>query len=239
MSHTDHRQFGASLDVGIDLPLAAAPSRGMARVVDIVLLSVFQAFVVTVLLLVVAGAALAAGDALDGPYIGILAGLALLVLFVLQWFFLTGLELYTRGQTPGKKLMGLRVVRDDGGALTLVPALLRNLLRLDTIPGAVVLDLALMLWGSSGKRLGDIVAGTVVIEEIASGQARSWPPALAAAEVNLLETWFARVPDLDADRREPIAARLVDRLDAAHPGLLQRNASAVVTLEALAPRATA
>ncbi len=229
-------RFGASLDVTIDLPLAGAPSRGLARIVDILLLSLVQAVVGGVL-----GVALFVGLGLtdaEPTVIGVAVGVWLLVVFVIQWFFLTWLELSTRGQTPGKKMLGLRVVRDDGGTLTLAPALIRNLLRLDAIPGGSVLDLGLMLWSTDGKRLGDLAAGTVVIEEPPAPPARAWPAALTAPEVSLLEVWFARAPNLDPSRREPIAARLVDRLDAAHPGLVRRDASAVSTLEALAPRAT-
>lgn len=229
--------FGASLDVAIDLPLATAPSRGLARIVDILVVSVVQLVVGSVI--GVAGAvALGLGDA-DPTTIGIAVGVWLLVLFVLQWCFLTGLELWMGGQTPGKRLLGLRVVRDDGGTLTLVPALIRNLLRLDSIPGGGVIDLALLLWTPEGKRLGDLAAGTVVIEEPKAGPARTWPAWLPASDVALLEVWFARAPNLDPDRREPIAEKLVARLAAAHPERVARAETALLTLERLAPLADA
>ncbi|MFN7142381.1 MAG: RDD family protein [Myxococcota bacterium] len=235
----DAGRFGASLDVTIDLPLAGAGSRGLARVVDLLLLMAVQFVVAVVLGLGVVGALLVTVgfDDPSATVIGIAVGAWLLLLFVIQWGFLTWLELYTRGQTPGKKLLKLRVVRDDGGSLTLVPALLRNLLRLDAIPGGTVIDLALMLWGDQGKRLGDLAAGTVVVDESGETPPRVWPPALSAREVALLGVWFARVADLDPTRREPIAARLRARLDATHPGLVPADDSAVRALERLAPPA--
>lgn len=239
----DAGRFGASLDVTIDLPLAGAPSRGLARIVDMLFLWAVQFVVAFLAGIVLAFAVIAAGGVSSfdpsGTTIGLAVGAYLLLAFAIQWGALTSIELYMRGQTPGKKLMKLRVVRDDGGSLTLVPALLRNLLRLDMIPGATLLDLALMLWGGQGKRLGDLAAGTVVVDESGDATARVWPPALSAREVALLGVWFARVPDLEPARREPIAARLRARLDAAHPGLVPADDSAVRALERLAPPAAA
>jgi len=93
------------------------------------------------------------------------------------------------GQTPGKRLLGLRTVRDDGGTLTMVPALIRDLLRVDSFPIAGLVDLAVMLLHPSGKRIGDLAAGTV------------------------------RAPDLTPARRAHIAGRLVARLAPAYPSL--------------------
>jgi uncharacterized RDD family membrane protein YckC len=231
----DHGRFGASLDVNIDLPLATAGSRGLARMIDLVLLAVIQMGLGLGFGLGAVGLALWLD--LEGGGIGLAVGAVLMLMFLAQWFLLTWLELRGAGQTPGKMVVGIRVVRDDGGTLTLGPALLRNLLRLDTFPGALVIDLALLLWGTDGKRLGDRAAGTVVVVEPTSAPARSWPSALSASEVTLLGVWFARAPDLDPDRREPIAQRLVARLSAAHPNLVPTDSTAVAALDNLAPTA--
>ena len=224
------RSFGASLDVDIDLPLAGAASRGLARMVDLLILSIVQ-FAVWVGVGAVFGVMYAAKLASVGPLIG--AGL--LIVFLMSWFASTALELWFRGQPPGKKLLGLRVVRDDGGELTLVPSLLRNLLRLDNIPGGMVFDLAFMLVSDDGKRFGDLAAGTVVVDEAKVQNAtRAWPLALAAREVALLEQWYQRAPNLEPERRQAIAEKLVAKLSAAHPGLVPEGAP-VLALEQLAP----
>lgn len=91
----------------------------------------------------------------------------LLGLFTVVWglgsFFYYGLfELFMRGQTPGKRLAKVRVVKSDGFSLDAVSILVRNLFRvLDHIPVLWVVPLA----SSSGLRFGDMVAGTIVVQE--------------------------------------------------------------------------
>ncbi len=72
-----------------------------------------------------------------------------------------------RGQTPGKRLLGLRVIREDGLPVGLKESLLRNLLRVaDLQPGMTyVLGMVCLVRDSKGRRLGDIVAGTIVVRD--------------------------------------------------------------------------
>ncbi|MBL8180637.1 MAG: RDD family protein [Blastocatellia bacterium] len=74
------------------------------------------------------------------------------------------------GQTPGKRLLKLRVIREDGRPLTIWEAITRNLVRIcDAIPGFVIpvysLGLIAIFLSPRDQRLGDIFAGTVVIRE--------------------------------------------------------------------------
>jgi uncharacterized RDD family membrane protein YckC len=74
------------------------------------------------------------------------------------------------GQTPGKRLLKLRVIREDGRPLTLWEAIARNLLRIgDAVPGFIIpvysVGLIVIFLSSRDQRLGDIFAGTVVIRE--------------------------------------------------------------------------
>jgi uncharacterized RDD family membrane protein YckC len=74
------------------------------------------------------------------------------------------------GQTPGKRLLKLRVIREDGRPLTLWEAIARNLLRVgDAVPGFVIpiysVGLIVIFLSNRDQRLGDIFAGTVVIRE--------------------------------------------------------------------------
>jgi hypothetical protein len=74
------------------------------------------------------------------------------------------------GQTPGKRLLKLRVIREDGRPITLWEAVARNLLRIfDAIPGMVIpiysLGLISIFLSSRDQRFGDMFAGTVVIRE--------------------------------------------------------------------------
>lgn len=226
----DAQRFAASLDVEIDLPLAGAGSRVLARAVDVLIL--FFGQLVLGVLVFAAGSAVTAAIGTDA--LGWIIGGALLVWFLLQWFLSAFLELWTGGRPPGKRMLGLRVVRDDGATLTLGAALLRNLLRLETIPGGLLVDLVVMGLRDDGRRLGDLAAGTLVVAEPKPVATRSFPPELGAAEVTLLETWFARVLELEPERRSEVAGKVAARIAAAHPGLLP-DGEPLQALEALAP----
>jgi uncharacterized RDD family membrane protein YckC len=94
----------------------------------------------------------------------------IIVLFLIFASYFIVFEWLWNGQTPGKRWLKLRVIRDDGRPLTLWEAIARNLLRLaDAAPGFVlpVYSIGLIAIFLSGRdqRLGDIFAGTVVIRE--------------------------------------------------------------------------
>jgi uncharacterized RDD family membrane protein YckC len=73
-------------------------------------------------------------------------------------------ETVTRGRTPGKYLVGLRVVGMEGQPLDAKSAMIRNLLRaVDTLPGGYAVGLIAMVASEYGQRLGDQAAGTLVI----------------------------------------------------------------------------
>jgi len=80
--------------------------------------------------------------------------------------FWIGFELRWNGQTPGKRLLGLRVVGDGGLSLEPTQVILRNVLRLvDVLPGLFGVAGAVALLHPEHRRVGDIVAGTLVIHE--------------------------------------------------------------------------
>ena len=94
----------------------------------------------------------------------------IIVLFALFSGYFAFFEWWWDGQTPGKRLMKLRVIREDGRPITLWEAIARNLLRIfDAIPGFVVpiysVGLIVVFLSSRDQRVGDMFAGTVVIRE--------------------------------------------------------------------------
>ncbi|MFT5584406.1 MAG: putative RDD family membrane protein YckC [Cognaticolwellia sp.] len=91
-------------------------------------------------------------------------GLLMICFFALEWFYPVFFEMYFEGATPGKKALGLRVVRDDGTPVDWTASVLRNLLRFaDGLPFGYQVGLASIMMSKDFKRLGDIAAGTVVI----------------------------------------------------------------------------
>ena len=96
--------------------------------------------------------------------------LLIIIIFTLFAGYFIFFEWLWNGQTPGKKLLKLRVIREDGRPITLWEALARNLLRIfDAVPGLVVpvysIGLITIFLSSRDQRVGDIFAGTVVIRE--------------------------------------------------------------------------
>ncbi len=91
-------------------------------------------------------------------------GLALILAFLLEWFYSVYFEVWHQGRTPGKKNFRIRVVNDDGSPVTFGPSLLRNLLRVvDFLPLAYVAGCIASISNRQFKRLGDLVAGTLVV----------------------------------------------------------------------------
>lgn len=91
----------------------------------------------------------------------------LAIAFLLNFFVYVGyfvfFEVIWQGQTPGKRYAKIRVIRDDGRRVSIQQATLRALLR--TIDDTLFIGAFLIILGSREKRLGDLVAGTIVIQE--------------------------------------------------------------------------
>lgn len=142
-------------------PAGPAP-RAMALLLDLV-------FIAVLILLTSLFGMLVAG------WIGIETGMGMLtlLLFTIYWgYFIIG-EVFRNGQTYGKKLMGLRVVRTSGARVGWGAAVMRNLIRFaDMMPlwpqtagwfGFYLFGLTSCLCTRRFQRLGDLVADTVVI----------------------------------------------------------------------------
>lgn len=96
--------------------------------------------------------------------------LMIILLFLVFASYFILFEWLWNGQTPGKRLMKLRVIREDGRPITLWEAIARNLLRIfDAVPGFVIpiysIGLIVIFMSGRDQRVGDIFAGTVVIRE--------------------------------------------------------------------------
>jgi uncharacterized RDD family membrane protein YckC len=86
--------------------------------------------------------------------------------FLIIWGYFTLFEAYWRGQTPGKHIMKLRVIKDSGRQITLFESMSRNLLRVvDYLPALYLVGVITMLCTKRNQRLGDLAAGTIVVHE--------------------------------------------------------------------------
>jgi uncharacterized RDD family membrane protein YckC len=135
--------------------LAGGGNRGFAAVVDFIIASLVFAGAVFAWSLIV-GRVGGAGVQLLGV-IGLLA-------FTIAWSYFVLLEWLWQGQTVGKRLYGLRVIRDDGAPAGFVAVLIRNLIRIvDFLPAFYGLGLLMIIGTSRSQRLGDLAAGTYVV----------------------------------------------------------------------------
>jgi len=157
--------------------------------------------------------------------------LILLTSFAIQWGYYVLFEALWDGQTPGKRRLGIRVVQDGGYSTSFSASAVRNLARIvDMQPGFLYsVGVVSAVASKSGKRLGDMMAGTIVVRERLS---RAEPPtaheavagseiatSLSDADFALLDRFVTRLDSLDADRRRALAARMVERFhDELGPG---------------------
>jgi hypothetical protein len=138
----------------------------------------------------------------------------MLLMFALLWAYSVVCEVWMGGQTLGKRALGLRVVNADGTPVTWLPSVVRNLLRVvDALPGVYGVGLASTLIDPHARRLGDIVAGTMVIHanELPAGQqvptaaALPLPVVLTADEQAALVEFAERSGQLTMQRQEELA----------------------------------
>lgn len=99
-------------------------------------------------------------------WLGVGAGL---LAFGFFWGYYILFELLWNGQSPGKRWVGLRVIRTDGAPITLVESIVRNLVRLiDFLPAYYGIGVVTMFVHSQSRRLGDLAAGTIVVHDRAA-----------------------------------------------------------------------
>jgi uncharacterized RDD family membrane protein YckC len=141
----------------------------------------------------------------------------ILVVFGVQWGYFTLFEWRWNGQTPGKRLLSLRVVKTDGTPVGAIDVLLRNLSRpLDTFGPMGLIGLLMIFVGRHAQRLGDLMARTLVIHETAidwsifgeEEPVRAGAPApirLGSVEWELLHRYLNRREHLEPAARRRLA----------------------------------
>ncbi|MFL5514774.1 MAG: RDD family protein, partial [Gemmatimonadales bacterium] len=154
---TDYRQhleIETPEHVVLDLEIAGIGSRALAAVLDMLILMAAGIALLTILVIL----------ASYGIGVGRPGAILLMLGSFLAWngYFIL-FEGLRRGQTPGKRIAGIRVVMDTGHAVTFGAAAARNLLRVaDFLPPPYLIGVLLVAFHPRAKRLGDMVAGTVV-----------------------------------------------------------------------------
>jgi uncharacterized RDD family membrane protein YckC len=160
--------------VPLAFALASIGNRFLAVAIDHFIQYVAIILIVLTFISIASGINIFSGDSDIGKIFEEMSKWAVALLIITIFALFTGyfifFEWLWNGQTPGKKLLKLRVIREDGRPITLWEALARNLLRIfDAVPGLVVpvysIGLITIFLSSRDQRVGDIFAGTVVIRE--------------------------------------------------------------------------
>src|SRR2546423_10284091 len=182
--------------VEFDIRFARLGSRTLALLIDI-MAQLGLAFLLWVAFSIVVGIFGSFGAA-DQALVFALLTILLVLVFI---GYPAVLETLTGGRTLGKLAMGLRVVRDDGGPIRFRPALTRALVRtalewpgLLMPPVTWVASLWTMLVNPQGKRLGDLMAGTIVIHE-RTPASWGWGPAMPPRPAGWAPTLDPTRPD--------------------------------------------
>jgi uncharacterized RDD family membrane protein YckC len=216
--------------VSLEYGIAGVGSRGGAVLVDTFL----QAIVLLLVTLALAGATAAASSFIDslsagpdGTGILILALWLFAALVISSGYFMV-FEIVWNGQTPGKRLLGLRVIRESGYPIRPVDSVIRNLVRVvDWLPVGYGIGVLVMLLNPRARRMGDFAGGTLVVREgrqrtlstVASPAPTVASPAddacgvvLSSADATLVRDFLVRRGGMDPTARAQLARRLAAAL---------------------------
>jgi uncharacterized RDD family membrane protein YckC len=209
--------------IAVRYELAGLGSRFLALTLDLVIQFA------TVAVVAVAAAAFAAPLAralatikLDKTMSVVFISLLALLSFALFFGYFIIFELAWNGQTPGKRALGIRVVRDEGFPVDAGAAIVRNVVRVvELAAGFYVISALVTLLSPENKRPGDFAAGTIVVRDRADDvpvldalvrEEGERDDGLDRDDRALIAQFLARRSTLEASASAQIAARIAERL---------------------------
>jgi uncharacterized RDD family membrane protein YckC len=229
--------------VAIEFPLAGLGSRFVAILLDYLLQALTVIFFILILVVLLPGSAgdnvaHAGGNLSEKWTIAILIAIP----FLLVWGYFTLFEAFWRGQTPGKRIMKIRVIQQTGRPISLFESMGRNLLRfVDWLPAFYFIGVISLFVTRRQQRLGDLISGTLVVHErpletplesigssrtftlaamspgVAPAPRESKLPAdavarLTMADLQALEQYLARRLDVPTATREILANKIAQSI---------------------------
>ena len=193
-----YREVVTPEGVALHLPAAGPVPRALAWAIDLAIRMVVL-MIASIVLAMFKTAGL-------GPY-AVLA-------FIVFWFYPVLFEVLDRGRTPGKRALGLRVIAGNGAPVGWLAAFTRNLLRtVDMLPFGYATGLVASLADPWGRRLGDMVADTLVVHDARPHEPQAAPVSAALApavallphEQAALVAFAERAPRLSEARQAELA----------------------------------
>jgi uncharacterized RDD family membrane protein YckC len=220
----DQLKIDTPEQIALELPLAGIGSRFLAIAIDTLIQVALYLIVALFFLftLPVGSSVFMFLPRLIGP------AMAIFILFAIYWGYFAIFEIVWKGQTPGKRYTGIRVIKESGRPINAYEAIGRNLMRaVDGLPGIYGVGLACMMMNRQSRRLGDFVAGTVVVHEKPTEEVRpSWNTStgtssatpgmgkFSSEDLVLIETYLSRRWELDKMVRLNTAIQIADRIKA-------------------------
>ncbi len=163
-------------------------------------------------------------------------GVFLIFYFLFTWFYPVFFEVLNQGMTPGKKVLSIKVVHDDGTPVNLSNSIIRNFLRtVDFLPIFYFTGIICSYLNKDFKRLGDLAAGTIVVHQyqtklkphITNYEPIALPMPLSLSERHAITRFSERQSSFSKERQ----AELANLLEPLHH---KKNQDAVDSLLAIA-----
>ncbi|HEX5436967.1 MAG TPA: stage II sporulation protein M [Gemmatimonadaceae bacterium] len=236
--------------------IAGIGSRAAAALIDaLICVGVLLALVLVTLVFLTVVTDKGAGSAIEQLTGAWALGLVAFLQFAILWGYYLLFEVLWDGQTPGKRRIGIRVVQDGGFSVSWTTSALRNIARAIDMQPALTYGVGVVAaaMSRSGKRLGDHIAGTIVVRErvarelpVDSNAARPRTPraagfrsapavsaALTDDEFALLDRFLERRRALDATRRAALMAQMLERFRDRLPAMDASPARRLVELHSM------
>jgi len=162
-------------------------------------------------------------------------GIYLILIFLIEWFYPVFFEVISDGMTPGKRAMGIRVMHSNGTPIGWPASITRNLLRfIDFLPLFYVFGFITMMLNRNFQRLGDLVAGTIVVYREDRRARHRVPESTEIAPAYALKPDEAQAIVNFAERAGQISTERADELASTTGLLIPDNKSPAQTLLGIA-----
>ncbi len=235
-------------NVTFDYDVAGIGSRFLAALADTFLIFLAQALVIgaAIVMFMLAFNTSIFDSELSGwgmAFLGIIS-------FLFFWGYYIFFEIVWNGQTPGKRWVGLRVIRMDGTPITASEAVIRNLVRIiDLLPSAYGVGVVTMFISANSRRVGDLAAGTLVVHDrevtpmngVSPAMLNTWVSQsdvpdgfplekLSQYELQIIEEFLSRRRDLSNRVRlaQHILASILTRLEIPHESIPMNKAEEIL-----------
>src|SRR5436305_7150476 len=167
MGPSDNLTIDTPEQIALEFSVAGIGSRLLAIAIDTLVQTALYFVVILALILLLTRTRVGRGAAqVVAGYGGWTMGVAILLMFCIYWGYFAIFETLRKGQTPGKCALKIRVIKDNGRPINVYEAVGRNVMRaIDALPTLYGVGLICMAVTKNNQRLGDLLAGTIVVHE--------------------------------------------------------------------------